>query len=473
MSAAPATPAAGPAPAPAPRRRRAPPLFAQIFALLVLSLIAALAINLAILYLLPPPPPEFFRVSEVAQALRAEGRPVSTLSGRTLQGRRVAAPPAPSASRERFNPFTGVLRDDLQARLGVRAGEARLVLLEPEHHPARRPLRNLQRQLSVDRAVPGEIHYIISPFDAAVRAPGGGWWAVDVREPGVLSSWEQRVLLWFGLSALLLAPVAYLFARRLAAPIAAFAAAAERLGRDPGAPPVVVTGSAEIETASAAFNDMQDRLRRYVADRTTMIGAVAHDLRTPLTRLRFRIESAPEPLRAKMAADMDEMEQMIAATMAFVRDTARPAERRRLELSSLVEAVADEMAETGLDVRAEPGRPVVIDGDPLALRRLVANLIDNAVKFGARARTRVYADGEGALAIVEIDDDGPGVPEHQRQQVFEPFHRGEPSRSRETGGAGLGLAVVRSIARAHGGDADLGNRVEGGLRACVRLPLSP
>ena len=451
------------------RRRRAPPLFVQLFALLVLSLIAALAINIAILFLLPPPAPEFFRVSEVVQALRAQGRPVNTLSGRLLQARRAPGPPPPT--RERFNPFTSLLRDDLQARLGAPPGDARLVLLEPEHHPARRPLRNLQRQLSVDRAVPGEIHYVISPFEAAVRAPGGGWWTLDVREPGVLSSWEQRVLLWFGLSALLLAPVAYLFARRLAAPIAAFAAAAERLGRDPGAPPVDVTGSAEIETASAAFNDMQDRLRRYVADRTTMIGAVAHDLRTPLTRLRFRIESAPEPLRAKMAADMDEMEQMIAATMAFVRDTARPAERRRLELSSLVEAVADEMAETGLNVSAEAGRPVVIDGDPLALRRLVANLIDNAVKFGARARARVYAEAD--TAVVEIDDEGPGVPDHQRERVFEPFHRGEPSRSRETGGAGLGLAVVRSIARAHGGDAELLNLAGGGLRVRTRLPLSP
>ena len=198
---------------------------------------------------------------------------------------------------------------------------------------------------------------------------------------------------------------------------------------------------------------------------------MAHDLRTPLTRLRFRIESAPEPLRAKMAGDVDEMERMIAATMAFVRDTAQPAQRSRLELSSLVEAVADEMAETGLDVSAESSPRVVIDGDALALRRLVANLMVNAVKFGARARARVYADAEGA--VVEIDDDGPGVPEAQQEQVFEPFHRGEPSRSRETGGAGLGLAVVRSIARAHGGDAQLSNRAEGGLRVRTRLPLSP
>lgn len=221
--------------------------------------------------------------------------------------------------------------------------------------------------------------------------------------------------------------------------------------------------------AAVAFNEMQERLRRYVQDRTAMVGAVAHDMRTPLTRLRFRIEAAPEPLRSKIIADIDQMDAMIASAMAFVRDASDPVERRKLELVSLVESVADEMSETGLQVTAQGEGPVVIHGDPIAMRRLVTNLMDNAVKFAGHARARVYADA--GSAVLEVDDDGPGVPEHERERVFEPFQRGEPSRSRATGGTGLGLAVVRSVARAHGGEATLENRIEGGLRATARLPL--
>ncbi|RYG02110.1 MAG: HAMP domain-containing protein, partial [Caulobacteraceae bacterium] len=271
------------------------------------------------------------------------------------------------------------------------------------------------------------------------------------------------------LSALVMAPVAFVFARRLSAPIRLFTDAAERLGRDPRAPPLSLKGSAEINVAVKAFNDMQERLRRYVEDRTAMVGAIAHDLRTPLTRLRFRIENVPEDVRVKMAADIDQMEEMISAALAFVRDTTRDGERTPLELSSLLESLCDEMAETGADTQVELGEKVVLHGDPLALRRLFTNLLENAVKFGGRARARIYSDATSA--IVEIEDDGPGIPTDEVERMFEPFYRREPSRSRQTGGIGLGLAVVRSIARGHGGDVTFVNRPGGGLTAKVQLPI--
>jgi len=264
--------------------------------------------------------------------------------------------------------------------------------------------------------------------------------------------------------------VAFVCARRLAAPTRILAEAALRLGRDPEAPPLEVKGSAEIALAVEAFNDMQARLRRYVDDRTAMVAAVAHDLRTPLTRLRFRIESAPEEQRAKMEADIEQMEEMVAATLAFVRDATRRAERTPLELRSLLESLCDEMAETGADTEVvESSGKVVIVGDPMALRRLFSNLLENAVKFGRQARARVFQDED--CAIVEIVDDGPGIPATDLERVFEPFYRREPSRNRKTGGIGLGLAVVRSIALAHGGDVTLENGAKGGLTARVQLPL--
>jgi two-component system OmpR family sensor kinase len=284
-----------------------------------------------------------------------------------------------------------------------------------------------------------------------------------------LDSWQQRILLILALSILAVSPLAWLFARRLAGPITAFANAAERLGRDPRATPLELSGSAEVVAAANAFNMMQERLRRYVEDRTAMIGAIAHDLRTPLTRLRFRIEATPDDVRAKLSSDIDQMEAMISAALAFVRDTTRPAERTKLELASLLESVVDEAAETGGAATVERAEKIVIEGDPIALKRLVVNLVENALKYGHVARGSVFADGN--MAIIEIDDDGPGVAPAEQERVFEPFFRGEPSRNRETGGIGLGLAVVRSLARAHGGDVTLLNRPEGGLRASVRLPI--
>jgi signal transduction histidine kinase len=440
-------------------------LFAQVLALVLMSIIASQAVNLWIVFHSPPSPPDFYMISEIASALHANG-PEPTQNGRPLIRRVLRANDTPKQGDDRLDRFMAA---ELATQLRIPVSDVRMQIMLDVRSPTRQTVSIVRRLMGRAGLRHGEDNYIIGLFEVAVRQPDGGWVQVQPERHGLLSPWQWRIVLWFCVTALALAPFVFLFARRLAAPISAFAMAAERLGRDPTAPPLRLAGPAELKSAILAFNEMQDRLRRYVQDRTAMIGAIAHDLRTPLTRLRFRVEGVPDPLRSKMTNDMEQMDAMIAATMAFVRDATKTGERCRLELSSLVQSVADEMADTGADVTAELDGNVVIDGDPIALRRLVTNLLDNAVKFGDRARARVYAHDHAA--IIEVDDDGPGLHGTDQDRVFEPFFRGEPSRSRETGGAGLGLAVVRSIARAHGGDAALENLPGGGLRARARLPL--
>ena len=443
------------------RGRPTASLFVRLLIFAAATLLAAQAMSLVMLFKLPPPMPDFYRLGEVEQALRGEAG--AFIERRPLQGRVQRKAPGPALDSRTVPQIRAHVAKDLGVPLEH-------VVIAGDWGPLadRRVFRTLRNRMAEEGGT--EEQFLIAPFQIGVRQADGSWRVVEPQPTFGLSTWEQSVLLWLGLSTLAVAPMAYIFARKLSAPTRLLASAAERLGRDPQAAPLDVRGSSEIAIAATAFNDMQAKLRRYVDDRTAMVGAVAHDLRTPLTRLRFRIEAAPEEQRATMCADIEQMEQMISATLAFVRDASRPAERTRLELSSLLESLCDEMAETGADTDIiARGDKVVIEGDPMALRRLFTNLLENAVKFGSRARARVFHDE--AYAVVEIADDGPGIPPTDIERVFEPFYRREPSRSRQTGGIGLGLAVVRSIARGHGGDVILLNRSGGGLTARVQLPL--
>ena len=435
-------------------------LFGRLLILVGASLAAAQLVSVILIFALPPPIPDFYRIGELVQAVH--GAPPTFTERRPLVVRTSETPPAAAAEGR----MTGVIRAELARELGV-APDAIVIGGDRSPFSDRRVFHILRDRMAREG---GEEHFLVAPFALGVRQPDGSWKIVRPEGFG-LEPWQQRMLLWFVLSTLAMAPAAYVYARRISRPLQQFAEAADRLGRDPRGQPLALSlkGTSEINVAAHAFNEMQERLRRYVEDRTAMVGAIAHDLRTPLTRLRFRIENAPDDLRAKMAGDLDQMEEMISAALTFVRDATHAGERTRLELSSLIESLCDELAETGADAQADLGAKVVMHGDPVALRRLFANLLDNAVKFGDRARARVYE--EAGFAVVEIADDGPGIPEADRERVFDPFYRREPSRSRQTGGIGLGLAVVRSVARSHGGDVELTNRPDGGLTARVRLPL--
>jgi signal transduction histidine kinase len=442
-------------------RLPATPLFVQALGLVLAALIAAEVTTVIVVLNLPPPPPDVYTVPDILQALKQPG-PTQTSDGRDLVMRVAAEPPATYTQGHRRRRFrTAVAKALGLSEAGVQIAQRgpRIVALGASPRPQ-------HTAPWVDEEAP----ILMGAFEIGVQKAPGRWLVVEPANTLGIDPWEQRLFLVLAIAAVAVSPLAWWFARRLAAPIAALAGGAERLGRDPTAPPLAIRGSAEVTLAVNAFNDMQQRLRQYVQDRTEMIGAIAHDLRTPLTRLRFRIESAPEETRAKLAADLDQMEAMISATLAFVRDASRPREHVKLEISSLVESIMDEAAETGADSVTLASDRAVVDGDPVALRRLITNLVDNALKFGSAARGRVFT--EGGMAVVEIEDNGPGIAEDQIERAFEPFHRLETSRNRDTGGIGLGLAVVRAIARGHGGDVLLKSRREGGLLAQVRLPLA-
>jgi signal transduction histidine kinase len=258
--------------------------------------------------------------------------------------------------------------------------------------------------------------------------------------------------------------------RRMTAPLAGLATAAERLGRDVDAPPLPETGSDEIRGASHAFNTMQTRLRWLMDNRTQLLAAISHDMRTQLMLLRLRaetVEGAGE--REKMLATIGEMEGMLTATLSFAKDEAANETRRRSDLGALLASIVDDMAEAGLPVAlSQSAEGVIVECKSQALRRAIVNLIDNAIKYGGSARAAL-AVTSGTVEI-RIDDEGPGIPENELARVVQPFYRLEGSRSRDTGGMGLGLAIAASVVEAHGGELQLANREAGGLRASIMLP---
>ena len=278
-----------------------------------------------------------------------------------------------------------------------------------------------------------------------------------------------RTLLTVGFAVVCALLVAALASRRLARPLERFARQAQRFGADVNAPPMQTTGPLEIRLAAQAFNEMQARVQRYVADRTTMLAAISHDLRAPLTRMRLRGEFIEdEEQQRKLFRDVDEMQAMVDASLEFFRDDSEQEPTTRFMLSELIETVLDDFRDGGHDVAFDTPGSVTYVGRPLTLRRAVANLVDNAIKYGGRAHVRLRSD-EGWIDIL-VDDDGPGIPEALREAVFRPFYRIEGSRNRQTGGVGLGLAAVRSAVRGHGGDIVLETAPGGGLRVHVRLP---
>lgn len=311
------------------------------------------------------------------------------------------------------------------------------------------------------------------PVRILVRLHTGEVLVMERTAPAALRRFVRRSAVMAAIGGLILVAMLWLAIRRTANPVERLAGAARQFADDLSAPDLPVEGPREIRDLSAAFNEMKHTIRGLVDDRTRMLAAIAHDYRTYLTRLRLRAEFiGDEDQRAKAVADLDEMGLLLDDTLAFARDTtARQAPAPALD-------VAAELARF-VAARAEMGDPVALIGAPatlsahvapLALRRMLSNLTDNAVRYGQVARLGALRDG--ASVVLRVDDEGPGVPAGALDRLVKPFERLEESRHRGGGGAGLGLAIVAALAESQGGRLTLENRPEGGLRAEIRLPAA-
>jgi signal transduction histidine kinase len=258
-------------------------------------------------------------------------------------------------------------------------------------------------------------------------------------------------------------------ARRLAAPLGDLTRAAERFEGRPGAPEVLPRGPSDIRSAIAAFNAMRHRTLLLLDEKDRMLGAIGHDLRTPLASLRIRAENmGPEEERERLVATIEEMHATLEDILVLAR-TGRSAEPARpVDVAALADSVVEELRDLGRPAAFAASGRVVLAVRPNLLRRAIRNLADNAVAYGGGATVRVEA-GENALRIL-VEDEGPGIAADRLADMLEPFGRLEASRSRETGGAGLGLAIAQAVAQAHGGRLELANRPCGGLCATLVLP---
>ncbi|MEZ5747622.1 MAG: ATP-binding protein [Paracoccaceae bacterium] len=301
----------------------------------------------------------------------------------------------------------------------------------------------------------------------SIHLASGDWLNVRTmfHRPGPQLS--PQALLPLLLMAAAVALVAWWTARRVVGPMRALAVGADRLGRGLDADPLPLSGPSEVRETTQAFNRMKDRLTRFVNERTHMLAALSHDLRSPLTAMRLRIEMLDDTEDSiRLKALVEEMQAMVEATLEFARDVAKAEPAATVDLAALLGDLVGDVG--GERATLAPSPPVPVMVRPQALNRALRNLIDNAVRYGGVAKVTL-AQGPG-MAVIKVADQGPGLPEDQLETVFEPFVRLEGSRNRDTGGVGLGLAIARTIIQAHGGTITLRNLPEGGLEAVVGLP---
>lgn len=320
---------------------------------------------------------------------------------------------------------------------------------------------------------PKLIHNHLSAIEMtlSIELGDGQWLNVDTRFQRPPLQWPLLSTLSFGLTAaIILAAVCWYLLSRLTYPLRKVSEAAERFGRGENADSLPETGPREVQELTATFNQMQDRLTRFAADRTRIMAALGHDLRSPLTALRVRAELVDEEeTKNAMISSIEEMQEMVERTLAFAKGMAVSEPFEKVNLGSFLAQLRRDMLDK-FDLN-ESSADVMAHVRPNALRRALRNVIENAIRYGGSADVGIRRTQDGIS--IDISDDGPGIPEEEIEEVFEPFFRLERSRSRETGGTGLGLSISRTLLRASGGDIILSNKPEGGILAKISLPLTP
>ena len=498
------------------------PIFWQVMGLSLAVLVLALVIPMLVVLKAPEPPPSGYSLTEAVTALKTgEAR---LQNGHRLKAELLSArpafidrTPAPNDARAQraFNFQTGIAQR-LAAELHVPA-DTIFVHVEPRRRFDNGPRQFafqrdnfnpggpnfMSSQASRDDIRPsGQLPGMIGPPESGFNGSGFGgnrvvtfngetradifypafsaaWrlkdgtWRVIMPPRELIAPWQEKLLLGFCLTALLILPLAWWLSQRLSRPIIAFSEAAAKLSVEDNAPPILSAGPREVRAAAEVLNEMQARIRKQVESRTMLMAAIAHDLKTPLARMRLRIEDVPGPLREKLNGDIAHMDGLIRSAMSFTSAHKMNETLRPLDFSALVDSLSDDLCAV---CTMEPARiedDIMVKGDAVALKRILINLVENAGRYAGGCRIELAS--RGGKAELRVIDDGPGLPPDALETVFEPFHRLESSRNRDTGGTGLGLSVARALTEAQGGTLTAVNRYEGtkitGLELLMILPM--
>ncbi len=365
---------------------------------------------------------------------------------------------------------TELLAGQIAAQIGTTPlPEVRLELHQADDQPP--PMTGMPGQMAQMHRAMQPVPISSVEMNISIAMANGSWLNVLTRfhRPPYQLAWTAVAT--FGVSAILIGATVWIALGQLTGPLRGLARSAEEFGRGAEARAITPSGPDEMRSLTVAFNQMQERIRRFVDDRTRLLAALSHDLRSPLTALRVRAEMVEEDeTRERIIATTEEMQEMVESTLAFARGVSNSEPVETVDLAELVAALVADMDVSADVVTLETSSdPVPVRLRQTSMRRALRNLIENAVSYGGHAVIRVWRDGE--FARVAVEDRGPGIPEDQLEHVFDPFVRLETSRSRDTGGTGLGLSISRTNVQSHGGDISLENREDGGLKATVTLPI--